>query len=196
MARRNVTCLILAAIWAAACGGGSGSSGFDARAPLEAAALQLVRQEQRCVVVEETGLTLCPLASVPSMAAPVDLQEAGRGVLDCGLIEGEHCSFSLGFTLADPAVSAAQVRLAVRSGGDAALWYVGRETPIALGAGQYLASLELPRAAVAERGGFLDVALLVFPHAPPTFPQGTALLSETGARLAFVAQPIALAKLH
>jgi len=186
--------LLVLLLLAGGCGGGSGSSGFDARAPLEAMALDRAREEQRCIDVTGTTLTVCPLAPAGSaVPAPVDLAESGSVTFECSLVATQNrCTVALSFVLDDPRVSASQLRLAVRIGGSGARWYVAEEAPVALGGNRFTSAVLVPSETVTRPEAVVDAALLVFAGSAPHFPEGVAVLSETQARYAFVAAPVAI----
>lgn len=174
------------------CGGGSGSSGFDALAGAESAAIERALGGEQCVPVEGRTLIVCPLSTmaVPE-AVPVQvaLLDGESSRLDCGIVAESDCSISLSFSFAGTGAEADNIRLALRSFSAVSAWFVGEAAPVPIGMGQYLGSVRLPAAVL---GGVSEVqlAVLVFEEAPPAFPGGLHLLSQAGARYAFVAQPM------
>lgn len=184
---------LLAALLAA-CAGGSGSSGFIT-AGLENQLIDEALQDRSCVPGE--GLTICPAgeegASQPGTPGPdspgasVDTTLEGANSLDCvGVARGAACQFSFSF-IARGLPAESVYRVAVRSSDPLGKWTLA-ESPVNNG-GVFTAVLSVPDGAAA-----IQIAILAFaePEAVTTDAE-LKTLSSSGADLAFVEPPIAVA---
>ena len=178
IARSTWSVILLLAL---GCGGGSGSSGFDALGPAERAAIERAVSQGECTAVQGQELLVCPLTT---MATPevgpvqVTLPSDHATVLDCGTDAARQCSLSLSFSF-------------LPSGSP---WFVGDAAPLRVGPQQYLGRVRLPAEAAAAASQ-VQVALIAFSEPPPEDPSQVRLLSEIGVRYAFVAQPVPLSEL-
>lgn len=194
IARSTWSVILLLAL---GCGGGSGSSGFDALGPAERAAIERAVSQGECTAVQGQELLVCPLTT---MATPevgpvqVTLPSDHATVLDCGTDAARQCSLSLSFSFGGVAAEVGNLRVAARFLPSGSPWFVGDAAPLRVGPQQYLGRVRLPAEAAAAASQ-VQVALIAFSEPPPEDPSQVRLLSEIGVRYAFVAQPVPLSEL-
>ncbi|GIW45665.1 MAG: hypothetical protein KatS3mg077_2947 [Candidatus Binatia bacterium] len=173
------------------CGGGSGSSGFDARA-LEEQAIARALREQSCIRLQATGQVICPLgAQSPANATGEVVVRAPMGAaLTC--VQGA-ADCSLVFVLdVGPLASGYSVGIAVRRPDQVRPWHVVLEPRMLVAAGQVELEAEISASEVLSEGGPvpLQVAVLLFAGPPPAVPERVGALAETGAEIVFVGAPL------
>jgi len=206
--RRFVCVLMVALVGGAsllltACGGGSGSSGFDAGLAAENAAIQRTLAAQQCEMHE--GLTICPAhegpggipvtPGMPASATPTPATPAVDTLVDrqtpiaCVRADAQSCQFTLTFVPQGfPATTT--FRVAVRNVGPNSVW---RITPEAMPinapnpAGGLVTTVDAAAgAAEAAQPGRVQLAVLVFLTPPAALPDTVSELVDSGADFAFV----------
>jgi hypothetical protein len=198
MEARRYVWLLAILLGAAACAGGSGSSGFDS-APNESAAITLALQEQRCV--DSPTLTVCPTNVAPPAdvhrphpPGEIDVSVNQSGAVACAQVTADAaCTFTLPFS-SDGFPPGSTFRVAVRSVDPPSPWAF-TAPPVPSGAPD-TPGLEVPVAVVPQAGPAantrVQVAVLVFAEPPNALPATVQELGDTGADFAYVTHELTL----
>jgi hypothetical protein len=173
------------------CGGGSGSSGFDAIAS-ENAAIETALATGRCVRSGQVNLLVCPLApDLPENAAGGPVVRSPEGVtLDCAPATGV-CTGEVQLEFAEAGSGTVGV-LGLRKVGSDGPWQIlgpigAAATPAPVSVGFTVSALDAGGALAP--GDLVQVAVLLFRQPVTGLPRTTPTLSATGAYAAFVAAP-------
>jgi len=186
--------------FAAACAGGSGSSGFDISPSAERAAIAEALGQSRCV--ESATLTVCPADEIPG-DIPSDLPGGTR--IDTGVAGSETlpCLASDATTGCDLTVpfapqgfpASAEFRIAVRGANDGGQWTISAE-PQRDGTTSnpsFDAAVTVgPAPGEPSPPADVQLAVLVFLEPPTTVPATVGLLADSGADFAFVTPQVTL----
>ena len=185
-ARRSICWLaMLAALCSlvlTSCGGGSGSSGFDALS--ENAAIDKALQDGECVT--HAALTVCP-ADVHAPKGAAGTIQTGLDQSDtvrCAAIAGDGCDATLPF-VPQGFPETAVFRVAVRTVDPLGKWRIGGLTVSnsAPTRPDFNVPLALPQAPLSEH---VQIAVLVFLHAPADGSSEVDNLADSGADFAYV----------
>jgi hypothetical protein len=185
---------------AAACDGGSGSSGFDIRS--ENAAITLALMQQQCV--PHAGLLICPAdetGNVPGNVATPTVPQTPR--IDTGVSKATvvpcvqaapdaACTFTLPFAPEGfPAGAVYRVAVRVDTSGP---WTIGPELSSgASPAASFDAPVSVATSTLVPAGGTsVQLAVLVFLKPGGAVPTVVDALADTGADYAFVTTELML----